>query len=88
MGPYRSEKPILPPRAMVSSRPGLLLGVMPGSVALPHLWSVLMSMAPVTIESNKGSAQCAAQTWSCPSLTPHQLQHLGEWALKLPKAAQ
>lgn len=57
--PHRSEKPTLPPRAMVSSGPGLL--------ALPQMRSVLISVVPVTTEDSEDGA---AQSWPSPSLTP------------------
>lgn len=55
----------LPPRAMVTSRPGLQPGAMSASMALLQLESVWMSVAPVTTEGHKDRA---AQSWSLPSL--------------------
>lgn len=55
----------LPPRAMVTSRPGLQPGAMSASMALLQLESMWMSMAPVTTEGHKDRA---AQSWSRPSL--------------------
>lgn len=50
LGPWWSEWPVLPPRAMVPSRPRLLQKTMPESLVLLKLGSVLMTVAPVTTE--------------------------------------
>lgn len=52
LGLYRSEWPVPPQYAMVRSRLGLQLRMVSGSMALLQPGSVLMSVAPDTIESH------------------------------------
>lgn len=48
LGPYTSNWPVMPPRAIVMSEPELWMKVIPGSVVLLQLESMLMSKASVT----------------------------------------
>lgn len=56
------------PGVMVQFRPKLRPRAMSAPVALLQPWSVLMSLAPVTIE---GPEVRAALSWICPSLVQH-----------------
>ena len=60
---------MLLPGALLASKPGLELGAVPASVTLMLPGSVLMSMAPVAIESYADSQGCHLGLYWCPMTT-------------------
>lgn len=76
---------MLTPRTMVKSKPGLMLRTMSGSVVLPRLESVLMSVVCVVMKGHTDACGLGYNLWLCwyPSSMKPPASCQSEWAVLL-----